>query len=398
MTINSFSVLAFSCVLLMSSCSKEGCTDPVASNYDSEADVENNTCIYDVVAPDQYFFTDNAGNNTVSLTGQWQRLNMLSEMVDYLKTANTPGISVDETTLHAMYANDSYTWIDTEDLVMTGSSKQLKNKTAGGDLAITDIFDGFMSDVAAASALTVEGATSGSAGVDGVVLSSTNPDKQYLQSGQGQEWTQLIEKGLMGACFYYNISSVYFSASKMDVDNSMPVDTADGKYYTAMEHHWDEAYGYFTEKKDYPSQGTNRFWGKYAFARETPLGSATIISEAFRLGRQAIVLNSLDLRDEQIAIIRTEMERVAGGTAIHYLNDAVEKFADDALRNHALSEAKAFIMALPYGVNTSVDVAAADQLLNTLGSDFYNVTPASIIDTRDALAGYLDLLPLVNSL
>ena len=145
--------------------------------------------------------------------------------------------------LLAMYANDGYTWEDGENLGMTGSSKQLKNKTVGGEAFYTDTFEGYMEAIAAASANTVEGLTDGAMGQAGVVLSTTNPDKQYLQDANGQEWTQLIEKGLMGACFMYNISSVYLASGKMDVDNTTAEDPAGGKYYTEMEHHWDEAYG-----------------------------------------------------------------------------------------------------------------------------------------------------------
>ena len=90
-------------------------------------------------------------------------------------------------------------------------------------------------------------------------------------------------------------------------------------------------------------------------------------------------------------MIREELELVAGGTAIHYLNGAIENFGDDALRNHELSEAKAFIMALPYGANTSVDVSASNAILSDLGDDFYNVTTGSITDARDAVAAALGI-------
>ena len=222
----------------LTSCNQEGCTDSAASNYDSGADSDDGSCDYDVITPSEYVFTDANGNNTVNFDGQRQRLNMLSEMTTYLKSSNTPGTSVDATTLLAMYGNDGYTWNDDQQLGMTGSSKQLRSKTAGGDTYWTETFEGFMTGIADASAQTVEGETSGAAGVSGVVGSSTS-SSQYLQSAQGQEWTQLIEKGLMGACFYYNISSVYLASGKMDVDNSTAVDAADDKFYTEMEHHWD---------------------------------------------------------------------------------------------------------------------------------------------------------------
>jgi hypothetical protein len=384
--------------IMMTSCTREGCTDPAATNYVENADSDDGSCEYAIEVPDTYAFTDASGNNTVSYTGQRQRLNMLSEMTTYLKSANTPGTALDAETLLAMYANDGYTWEDSEGLEMTGSSKQLKNKTVGGLAEYTDMFEGYMTGIADASAATVAGVTDGGAGQAGVVLSTTNPSKQYLQNAQGQEWTQLIEKGLMGACFMYNISSVYLASGKMDVNNADPVDPTAGKYYTTMEHHWDEAYGYFTDAVDYPDNGTNRFWGKYAFGREGTLSSATKISEAFRLGRAAISNDNMVVRDAQIEVINRELERVAAGTAIHYLNDAITDFGDDALRNHELSEFKAFLQAAQFIAGTSVTTAEVEHLLEDLGEDYYNVTTASITEVRDELAALAGLTDVADQL
>ena len=397
-TRNLHSLLAILVVgFALTSCNQEGCTDSAASNYNSDANTDDGSCTYDVVTPDEYVFTDANGNNTVNFDGQRERLNMLSEMTSYLKTSNTPGTALDASTLLAMYANDGYTWIDEQNLGMTGSTKQLRSKTVGGDLAWTETFEGFMNGIADASSQTVAGATDGSAGTAGVVSSSSS-SSQYLQSAQGQEWTQLIEKGLMGACFYYNISSVYLASGKMDVDNSEAVDSNDDKYYTEMEHHWDEAYGYFTNATDYPSNETKRFWGKYANSREELLQSASRISAAFRTGRAAISQNRLAERDAQIDIINRELERCSAGTAIHYLNDALGNYADDALRNHELSEAKAFIMALQFGANTSVNTDAVNSLLDLLGEDYYSVTTAQITQVRDELATMTGLTEFATSL
>ena len=198
----------------------------------------------------------------------------------------------------------------------------------------------------------------------------------------------------------YNISSVYLASGKMDVNNTDAVDPAAGKYYTAMEHHWDEGYGYFTDAVDFApgGNGTNRFWGKYANSRETVLGSATKISEAFRLGRAAIANDVMAVRDAQIAVINAELERLAAGTAIHYLNDAVSDFGDNALRNHELSEAKAFIQALQFIAGTSVPTAEVEHLLEDLGEDYYNVTTAVITDVRDELAALTGLTDVADQL
>ena len=70
-------ILAISTVTFLASCTREGCTDPAATNYADNADTDNGTCEYDVEAPATYEFTDASGNSTVSYTGQRQRLNML---------------------------------------------------------------------------------------------------------------------------------------------------------------------------------------------------------------------------------------------------------------------------------------------------------------------------------
>ena len=208
-------------------------------------------------------------------------------------------------------------------------------------------------------------------------------------SGNGVEYGQLIEKGLMCAVFM-NQMTVNYLGTLNDDDNTTAVDTAAGKYYTEMEHHWDEAYGYFTSEVDYPTNGTDRFWGKYAFKREGVLGSATKLAEAFRTGRAAISNNDYVTRNAQIDIIRDEMEKVSAGTAIHYLNEAKANIANNTTRNHVISEAVAFLNGLKYGYNcisgdgmTSVEV---DSALAIIGNDYNNVTLLDLQNAIDLIA------------
>ncbi len=91
---------------------RKGCTDPAATNYDEKAKKENNSCEYIIDSgglevPNTYSFVDQNGNSTVSFSGQAQRLDMLSEIVLYMKTANTQGVAVSATQLKNMYANNS---------------------------------------------------------------------------------------------------------------------------------------------------------------------------------------------------------------------------------------------------------------------------------------------------
>lgn len=389
-----------SIALIISSCKKDGCTDQLANNYNAEADNDDGSCTYDptsdYIVPSTYAFSDENGNSTVSYSGQTIRLEMLQEMTDYMKTSNTQGVSISASTLMDMYDDmdgAGYAWIDAPSLGMAASGKQLKNKTAQNDPAIQQIFEDYMDSLALMSQSSVPG-TSGTTGV----VESNDGTKKYLFSATGIEYTQYIEKGLMGAVFYNQISDVYLGSGKMNVDNTTAVDPTNGKYYTVMEHHWDEAYGYFTSAVDYPTNGTGRFWGKYANSRESLMGSATIIVGAFRKGRAAISNDDLTERDVQIAIIRTELERVCAATAIHYLNGAVNDITDDALRNHKLSEAVVFIADLAYGHAPSITNAQITTVLSTIGNDFYNVSAQDIISARDQLSTIFNMDDIKNQL
>ena len=54
----------------------------------------------------------------------------------------------------------------------------------------------------------------------------------------------------MGAVFYYRATSVYLTDEGMEVDNEEII-AGEG---TAMEHHWDEAYGYFGASDSFPNE------------------------------------------------------------------------------------------------------------------------------------------------
>jgi len=331
--------------------------------------------------PAIYSFVDGAGVSNVSFGGQKQRLEMLSATVTYMKTANTAGIAIIATTLKNMYANNAYSWTDAPGLGMTGSSKQLKSKTATGDIAVQAMFENYIDSLATLSTGSVENNTQ-TYGVSGVW---TNGVKSYLMAENGYEYTQLIEKELMCAVFMNQMTNNYLLSIDSD-DNTAIVS---GKNYTVMQHHWDEAYGYFTSEFDFPTNGTNRFWGKYADVVDGVLGSSNTISLAFRKGRSAINNNDYTVRDAQTVIIVDEMEKICAGSAIHYLNGAKANIADATIKNHELSEAKAFLSGLRYG-QKSIDgsgMSAAD-IDTALGyfSDFQNVTIPQLNSAIDLIA------------
>tara|TARA_Y100000385_G_C13079198_1_gene632991 strand:+ start:18 stop:1187 length:1170 start_codon:yes stop_codon:yes gene_type:complete len=360
-------------VVAFSSCKKKGCMDPNANNYNTEAEKDDGSCTYDPVVPTTpitytvpttYTFTDASGNNTVSYGGQTARLDMLGEMTSYLKTANgsnSSPASLSASDLLAMYDNSYTGW---SDQTLVGNGKQLKSKTALGDAGVQGQFETWMNEVAAASPDTSSG---------------------YLQAASGHEWTQLIEKGLMSACFVSQMTGNYLAGIASD-DNTTAVDSANGKHYTEMEHHWDEAYGYFTSATDYPTSGTNRFWGKYANnTLESVIGSATTIATAFRTGRAAISAGATDDALAQAAIIEAAAQQMVAGMAIHYLNSTKDKVAAGETQNkvnHYLSEAYAFIYGIQFVNNSPMGTNDVTALLTQIDTDF---------------VGFSNSVPLINA-
>ena len=377
MTIKQLSIAALS-ILLITSCSKDD-DAPTPTTSTNGGGGGNPT--YQI--PSTYVFLDGSNQSTVNFDGQKQRLEMLSEMVVYMKTGNTVGTTLSASQLKAMYANNAYTWADAPGLGMTGSTKQLKDKTAAGDIGIQAMFENYMDSIAVHSSLNFSNSTEtyGQAGV------WTNGTKSYLMSGTGFEYGQLIEKGLMCAVFMNQMTVNYFG-TLADDDNTIPLA---GKTYTEMQHHWDEAFGYFTSEIDYPTNGTDRFWGKYAQgSNETLLSTGTNIMNAFLKGRAAIDNNDYATRDAQITIIRDQIEKVCAGTAIHYLNEAKANITNPTIKNHVLSEAIAFIDGLRYGYNSingvSITSAEIDMALGHIGNDFNSVTITNLNLAIDLIA------------
>ncbi|MFL2564470.1 MAG: DUF4856 domain-containing protein [Parvicellaceae bacterium] len=372
-----FNKFLFASVLVfaVSSCAKKGCMDPTAANYDSVAEKDDGKCDYTYDVPSEYVFTDGDGNNTVSYSGQTARMDMLSEMVSYLKTANNDAsVTLSASDLLAMYDNSYTGWSDTS---LVGNGKQLKSKTALGDAGIQSMFEGWMN--AAASA-------------------TPSSNASYLQDSSGLEWTQVIEKGLMGACFASQMTSNYLAGISSDDNTTIE----DGKYYTEMEHHWDEAYGYFTDDPDYPTNGTNRFWGKYANKSylEDNIGSATDIATAFRTGRAAIAAGNTADALAQAEIIKTETKQMVAGMALHYLNDVKAQvasgIADQSSINHSMSEALAFIFGIQF-VTDSPDMSSADVMAlvsqieaDVAGFSQNTMSINAVIDQVAAAAGLSD--------
>ncbi|UII31770.1 DUF4856 domain-containing protein [Fulvivirga ulvae] len=343
----------------------------------------------DVEVPATYEFTRD-GQSTVSYQGQIDRLNMVTEIKSYL-SAGDAGEPVEASKLLNMYANenDAFTSAD-----LNASTKQLEDKTFASDVQwFKDLFA-----EAEAASNSEDAASNGQAGL---VERGT---KFILVNEKGWEFTQFIEKGLMGAVFYNQIYNAYLSDAKTgdDVDNETLVD---GENYTAMEHHWDEAFGYWGVPVDFPngnpvlSDTDKRFWANYTNGRDELLGVNSLLMDAYLTGRAAIVAKRNDVKNEQKAIIYEGHELVAAATAVHYLNQAMSDLSagDQGNLLHHLSEGYAFVKALQYSPVKKITQAEINEILNTdLGTDgnFWEVSLAGI---QNAKATIIAAYPTLES-
>ncbi|NBR14054.1 MAG: DUF4856 domain-containing protein [Crocinitomicaceae bacterium] len=360
--------VAFLALASVTSCKKKGCTDPTAYNYSSEAKKDDGSCSYDApyTIPTTYDFTDANGNNTVSYSGQTDRLNQLREMVVLMKSATTTIVYPED--LKAMFAN---TGGNGNGNFSFTSPKQLKDKCFSVDQAL---FETWMDRIALASVSFGSQAADGQAGV------LTSGTSTYLFDENGKEYLQFIEKGLMGAVFMNQALNVYF-VEEINVDNTTAVDAVNGKYYTEMEHHFDEAFGYFGVDIDFPTTIPTDFWGKYCNSQNATLNSNADMINNFRKGRAAISNKYITDRDKAITAISKEWEEISAFQAKKYLQDAIGFFGnDDAKYLHALSEAYAFSWNLRYAPEATRRFTPTSHtiLMNLYKSNFWEMTIADL--------------------
>jgi Domain of unknown function (DUF4856) len=300
---------------------------------------------------------------------------MLAEMSTYMETGTTIGQVVDAVKLKEMFANENNPFTFT-------STKQLKDKCF---LADQTLIEQWMDSLGVASQSTVVG----SHGVAGVVTSDDGSE-QFLLSANGFDYVEMIEKGLMGAVFYYQATGVYLAESGIGagVDN---VTVTDGEG-TTMQHHWDEAFGYFGVPTNFPSNTTGaRFWGKYCNEVNAALACNKAMMDAFLLGRAAIDNDDQETKTSQVQIVRETWDKIVAGMVIHELNEAKTHLSDDALRNHEVSEAIAFLRALKYNPVKKISDDQLQSLIDSFGTDLYLVTLSTIDAARSSLAGIYGL-------
>tara|TARA_B100000530_G_scaffold310930_1_gene237665 strand:- start:4214 stop:5086 length:873 start_codon:yes stop_codon:yes gene_type:complete len=234
-----------------------------------------------------------------------------------------------------------------------------------------------------------------SAGVAGKVTESDGTERRV--NGDGMEIDQLFIKSLIGALCLDQITNNYLTATKLDGGSNDATGLQAGEY-TDMEHYWDEGFGYLYGRDDQenPVLGLGVVLNKYLGKVNNTVahaGIADVIYDAFKLGRAAIVAGDYVVRDQQSAIIKSNLDKVIAQKASDYLRggaDIISSGADRADAFHDLSEGYGFVLSLQFTdyFSTNDVNGMLDQL--EAGNGFWDITADelnSMASTIEVAAG-----------
>lgn len=337
-------------------------------------------------APENYEFSRD-GSSSVAYPGQTDRLKMLGEIDSYVGQGNS-GELLSEQAMLDMFENAGGNGGGNFSFT---SDRQLKNKTFPVDLD-NNVYEDLFAQAASASENGSNGVPA-SNGVAGLIARADGDD--ILVSANGREFSQLVEKGLMGSVFYHQIFNVYLSDDRIgpDVDNST---VEDGANYTAKEHHFDEAFGYFGAPRDFESDWPDaradeaKYWADYSNGADGSLGMNDILMDAYIQGRTAIVNKDQDALNEQVDILYENLELLAAATTIHYINSTLTNLSNGEQGEafHTLSEAWAFANALKYSPRRKITLEQLTQIQETDFGDngnFWNVDSEGLNNAKSTL-------------
>lgn len=437
--------------------------------------------------PEIYAFTNSIfteGSDSVSYTGQTARHLLISGMVGYISTIEESekskedyitdlelfikGDGVNDAATGFTLKNGDANGADVDSAATYGavsSNKNLNEKIAGGNgegggetsKLIGDEFFGWSDGLSIGSlpinlvSLWVDQLATQSSDGTSVTISTVNGDVNVSSveyDAQGRNQRQLLQKFLLGAVTFSQGTNDYFQA---DFATQIS-EQEEGKNYTAGEHNYDEAFGYYgaaRDNKEYSDlearakSGRDEFKNGYhdtddnglidprsefnfgnsqncakrdvgTVDNTNPTDLSTEVMDAFLAGRQ-IISNAANLgnmsQEEEAALaghIKTAAvtwEKCIAATVVHYINDVTTdmgKFVDGSYEDVGSftdlgkhwSEMKGFALGLqfsPFSPFRDETVTAVDlNDLKTLLNDFGDAPMLADGTQGDVVAGDTD--------
>ncbi len=355
---NTLTLITAAATLTLSSCKKD----------DKEPTVEETPAAGpSYTIPTTYDF----GTNTNFKTSA-QRVNMAKELITYLRSTHTATaqVTILSSKMNEMYANSNSQFADA---ALNTSGINLRDKVSTS-FSLNNELISYFNEAATVSSSTAS-ASNGTAGklLGPAPTTSAGVQSAWLVDAKGFEYKELVEKGIMGGLFYSEAMKIL---NKIENFDNATVVAGEG---TAMEHAWDEAFGYFGVPVTFPTTTTSlSYWGSYCNSVNAAIGSNATIMNAWLKGRAAISNKDADGRDEAKKIVVATWEKIAAARFITYMKQAKTNIAVDGPRNHALSEGIGFIRAFRYNSAKTISDVDIALLASYIGDNLYNVSQSNI--------------------
>lgn len=309
--------------------------------------------------------------SNADFTSSKQQIDMLSELTTYLRSTHTSSAAT-QPTLSAQKLQDMYQNINNafSSNALNTCGIQLKTKT-GNQFSFQAALEANYNDAQSASIFAAANPTLNTAsnGFKGKLISST---RSILVDANGFEYKEYTEKGIMGAVFYYQATTLISTIGTLD--NTQLVD---GR--TAQEKAWDEAFGYFGVPVAFPTNTVGlKNWGSYCNSVNVAIGSNADIMNAFLKGRAAISNKDDANRTAAGTTVIKTWEKVGAAKCISYLKGAKNNLSDKATLHHNLSEGYGFVVAFQYNPVKTISDADIATLLGYFGTNLHNLNVANI--------------------
>jgi hypothetical protein len=288
--------------------------------------------------------------NGIDTVGSRQAIAELGELLAYIRTThvNTAAPILSAQKLRDYYTNTNGPFTPASGL--NASTVNLK-ATTGNAFGLQGEFDASFDDavIASTNAAADIDSTTAKDGYPGKLINGT---RYILVDANGFEYKEYVEKGVMGAVFYYQATTLLNTIAGFD-------NTTITGSTTAQERAWDQAFGYFGVPVNFPTNLTGlKNWGSYCNAVNTATGSNATIMDAWLKGRAAISNKDNAGRDAARDVVVKTWEKVGAARFITYAKGAKTNIAVPATFNHNLSEAVGFIHAFKY--NSAKTISDAD--------------------------------------
>ena len=214
----------------------------------------------------------------------------------------------------------------------------------------------------------------------------------------GVEPQQFIEKGLMGACLYYQATAKKLANLPAQANEN----PQEGDQPTPREKQFDEAFGYLAVPKNLPNNDKDEvagdfvnstwFWGHYLRTRNSELKNKEKLFNAFLKGRKAITQQLPTKREEAVETIYREWEKLVASNVAHYVNSTLSDMENNAMGDkwHHWSEAVAFTMCLKYSPQKTISSGDINSILEKLGDSPKNITKDELENINQTLDGIYD--------